>query len=462
MLRYSKFLALPVYDGLCHASHLYSESDINFVINGSPSKICRLRRVQLPLLSSQTGKPFPAKCAGDLFQQIGAELLTGTIYLDNVTAGILANVIASESLECQVEVFRTSLISKGLITMIENELPQRKVTRQDLIKWVTREFEPRIPRTPKQSKLAVVGMSCRLPGGANDLELFWKLMEEGRDVHTEVPPDRFDLATHYDPTGKTENATQTPFGNFIDKPGLFDAGFFNMSPREAEQTDPMHRLALITAYEALEMSGYAPNRTPSTNLGRIGTYYGQASDDWRELNASQNISTYAVPGGERAFANGRINYFFKFRGPSFNIDTACSSSAAALNAACSALWSGDVDTALAGGLNVITDPDNYAGLGNGHFLSKTGQCKVWDKDADGYCRADGVASIIVKRLEDAEADNDNILATIVSAATNHSAEAVSIVGASKILLSPFVLFHALHNHDLMTSCWTITMKLACG
>ena len=87
---------------------------------------------------------------------------------------------------------------------------------------------------------------------------------------------------------------------------------------------------------------------------------------------------------------------------------------------------GLVDTAVAGGLNVITDPDNYAGLGNGHFLSKTGQCKVWDKDADGYCRADGVASIIIKRLEDAVADNDNIIATILSGATNHSAEAVSI------------------------------------
>lgn len=188
----------------------------------------------------------------------------------------------------------------------------------------------------------------------------------------------------------------------------------------------MHRLALVTAYEALEMAGYVPNRTSSTKLGRIGTFYGQASDDWRELNASQNIGTYAVPGGERAFANGRINYFFKFGGPSFNIDTACSSGLAAVHAACSALWNGDADTVLAGGLNIITDPDNYAGLGNGHFLSKTGQCKVWDKDADGYCRADGVGSVVIKKLEDAEADNDNILAVVLSANTNHSADALSI------------------------------------
>ena len=188
----------------------------------------------------------------------------------------------------------------------------------------------------------------------------------------------------------------------------------------------MQRLALVTAYEAMEMAGLVPGRTASSRPQRIGTYYGQASDDWRELNASQNISTYAVPGGERAFANGRINYFFKFSGPSFNIDTACSSGLAAVNAACSALWAGEADTVVTGGLNVITDPDNYAGLCNAHFLSKTGQCNVWDKDANGYCRADGVGSVVIKRLEDAEADNDNILATVLSAATNHSAEAISI------------------------------------
>jgi iterative type I PKS product template protein len=199
-----------------------------------------------------------------------------------------------------------------------------------------------------------------------------------------------------------------------------------LSNCQAEQTDPMQRLAITTAYEAMEMAGLVPGRTPSTRRERIGSFYGQASDDWRELNASQNIGTYAVPGGVRGFTTGRINYFFKFAGPCMCIDTACSSSMAATHAACMALWAGEVDVALAGGVNIITDPDNYAGLGNAHFLSKTGQCKVWDKDADGYCRAEGIGSIVIKRLEDAEADNDNILAVVLSAATNHSADAISI------------------------------------
>ncbi len=174
------------------------------------------------------------------------------------------------------------------------------------------------------------------------------------------------------------------------------------------------------------MAGYVPNRTPSSHLSRVGTYYGQASDDWRELNASQNIGTYIVTGGVRAFGNGRINYFFNFTGPSMNVDTACSSGLAAVQSACSALWAGEADTVVAGGLNIITDPDNYCGLSLAHFLSKTGQCKVWDKTADGYCRSDGIGSVVIKRLEDAEADNDNIIATILAGATNHSAEAISI------------------------------------
>lgn len=122
-------------------------------------------------------------------------------------------------------------------------------------------------------------MSCRLPGGANDPELFWKLVAEGRDTHTTIPLDRFDLNTHFDPTGQVENSTQTPYMNFMENPGLFDAGFFNMSPREALETDPMHRLALVTAYEALEMAGYVPDRTRVSSSVRVGSYYGQASDD---------------------------------------------------------------------------------------------------------------------------------------------------------------------------------------
>ena len=199
-----------------------------------------------------------------------------------------------------------------------------------------------------------------------------------------------------------------------------------MSPREAAQTDPMQRLLLMTAYEALEMSGYRFDRTLATHHSKIGTYFGQSSDDWREVNASQDIDIFHITGGIRAFGPGRINYHFGWEGPSFSLDTACSGSSAAIHLACSALISRECDTALAGGANIMTASDMFAGLSRGGFLSPTGSCKTWDENADGYCRADGVGTVVLKRLDDAIADRDNIQAVIKGIATNHSANATSI------------------------------------
>ena len=144
------------------------------------------------------------------------------------------------------------------------------------------------------------------------------------------------------------------------------------------------------------------------------------------MNSAQNIDTYFIPGGNRVFIPGRLNYFFKFSGPSYSVDTACSSSLAAIHIACNSLWKGDVDTAIAGGTNVLTNLDFTAGLDRGHFLSRTGNCKTFDDSADGYCRGEGVGTVILKRLEDALADNDPIQGLILGAYTNHSAEAESI------------------------------------
>jgi iron transport multicopper oxidase len=125
-------------------------------------------------------------------------------------------------------------------------------------------------------------------------------------------------------------------------------------------------------------------------------------------------------------SQGRINYHFKFGGPSYSIDTACSSGLAAIQLACSSLWSRECDTAVAGGLSILTSPDLYSGLSRGHFLSKSGPCKTFDNDADGYCRADGIGTVVIKRLNDAQLDRDNVLAVILGAATNHSTDSISI------------------------------------
>jgi naphtho-gamma-pyrone polyketide synthase len=235
------------------------------------------------------------------------------------------------------------------------------------------EAEPSSANTGKfsQSSIAVIGYSGRFPESASNEE-FWELLMAGRDVHREIPEDRFDWKAHYDPTGKKKNTSRIKYGCFIKEPGLFDARFFNMSPRETESCDPAQRLAITSAYEAIEMAGLVPNTSPSTQTDRIGVFYGVTSDDWREVNSGQNIDTYFIPGGNRAFIPGRISYYFRFCGPSLSIDTACSSSFAAIQTACGYLWRGECDTALAGGANVLTNPDNFAGLDRGHFLSTTG------------------------------------------------------------------------------------------
>ncbi|KAL9094354.1 MAG: hypothetical protein Q9165_003495 [Trypethelium subeluteriae] len=427
--RGSKFIALPVYGGLCHAPHIYGPQDMQNIVHGSTLNAISAKSCPAaPVYSTSTGLPYPVKNAVELLECVISELLTQAICWDHVIVGVVDRAKSTVTSEAVLYCFGNSMPLNDLSAALKSSMPHLEVSVSNLVPWIS-QVAPRdtTPRSAAQSKLAIIGMSCRLPGGATNTEKFWELLEQGLDVSRPIPADRFEIATHYDPTGKQLNKSMTQYGCFIDEPGLFDAPFFNMSPREVQVVDPQMRLALVTAYEALERAGYVGNRTAASQLQRIGTYYGQAADDYREVNQGQEVSTYYIPGGCRAFGPGRINYFFKFAGPSYSIDTACSSGLAAIEVACQALWNGEVDTAVAGGVNVLTNPDGFAGLCNGHFLTKGhNACKTWDATADGYCRADGIGSIVMKRLEDAEADNDNILGVVLGAGTNHSAEAVSI------------------------------------
>jgi asperthecin polyketide synthase len=211
---------------------LYNEDSINTVINSAESLIPNSRPVRLSLHSSNTGQPFLATTAHELFQAIGTELLTGAIYLDSITDDILERIGNFSQSQCRIETFRTSIVFRSILAAVKAQFPSLEIKLVDLIPWSLRDYGTLQPRSFAHSKLAIVGMACRMPGGGNNTELFWEILEQGRDVHTTVPADRFDLRTHYDPTGKTDNAATTPYGNFVDSPGLFDAGFFNMSPKE--------------------------------------------------------------------------------------------------------------------------------------------------------------------------------------------------------------------------------------
>nr|BAD22832.1 polyketide synthase [Bipolaris oryzae] len=438
---------IPVYAPY-HASHLYAQADIDRILDKDAIRHLQQFRPVALVHSAATGKCQTATNTLELVRTALQEMLIEPVRWDSLLSEVVSQVTSASNAQSSVSAFGVTSITNSLASALRNG-GQSAITVRDQSAWVPTEHDSR-GRT-QNDKIAIVGMSGRFPGAANP-EALWDLLERGLDVHREVPADRFDAKAHCDPSGKGKNKSHTPYGCFIDEPGLFDPRFFNMSPREAAQTDPMGRLALTTAYEALEMSGYVPNRTPSTKLERIGTFYGQTSDDWREINAAENIDTYFITGGVRAFAPGRINYYFRFSGPSYSVDTACSSSLAAIQLACTSLWAGDCDTACAGGLNVLTNPDIFSGLSKGQFLSKTGSCKTYDNDADGYCRGDGCGSVVLKRYEDAIADKDNILGCILGAATNHSAEAVSIThphaGAQEYLYNKVLSNAGVDAHEI--------------
>lgn len=413
--------AIPIY-GPYHAPHLYSQNDVDELVGSISSQSDLSSASRISLLSSAG-----TKVDGDDF---GSRLKSavGQILLHPIDWNAVLEVLRASLQGADLKAFNIAAIGTRADQLIYNALKQTDL--RSLLPATTTTATSQLSQgTPLSShakpKLAIIGMSGRFPG-AKDNEAFWDLLHQGLDMAKEVPPLHWDAKTHVDPTATRKNTSATPFGCWLDDPAGFDARFFNISPREAPQIDPAQRLALMTAYEAIEQAGIVPDATPSTRRDRVGVFYGVTSNDWMETNSAQSIDTYFIPGGNRAFIPGRINYCFKFSGPSYAVDTACSSSLAGIHLACNALWRGDIDTAIAGGTNVLTNPDFTAGLDRGHFLSRTGNCKTFDDSADGYCRGEGIGTIILKRYEDAVADKDPILATILDAATNHSAESESI------------------------------------
>lgn len=409
-------------DAPYHAPHLYSPGDVDEIVESLIPHHAYAHPNQIPVFSS-TG----STVEGGNFET----------FLKDAVGQILLRPIRWSGVLEELQICLEKLAPKKFnVTPIGTKAEQliytalRQTSLRELLSPTPAQSKSSISEDVShashgKSKLAIIGMSGRFPG-AKDNEAFWDLLYQGLDVHKPVPALHWDAKTHVDTTETRKNTSATPYGCWLDDPAVFDARFFNISPREAPQVDPAQRLALMTAYEAIEQAGIVPDATPSTRRDRVGVFYGVTSNDWMETNSAQNIDAYFIPGGNRAFIPGRINYCFKFSGPSFAVDTACSSSLAGIHLACNSLWRGDIDTAIAGGTNVLTNPDFTAGLDRGHFLSRTGNCKTFDDSADGYCRGEGIGTVIMKRLDDAIADNDPILGVILSAYTNHSAESESI------------------------------------
>lgn len=274
-------------------------------------------------------------------------------------------------------------------------------------------------RAERSEPLAIVGIGCRLPGGANGPDTLWKHLLAGDDLTSEVPRERWNAESFHDPDPEAPGKTVTKRGGFVEGIEEFDPGFFGLAPREAPHVDPQQRLLLATAWEALEHAGISPTSLRGTSTG---VFVGISTAEYRShlLENLPRVGIVAAHGTGTAAsaAPGRLSYSLGLQGPSLAIDTACSSSLVATHLACQSLRRGESDCAIVGGVNALMHPLSGVVFSQARMLSPDGRCKAFSAGADGYGRAEGCAVIVLKRLGDARRDGDRILAEIVGSAVN--------------------------------------------
>jgi acyl transferase domain-containing protein/NADPH:quinone reductase-like Zn-dependent oxidoreductase/NAD(P)-dependent dehydrogenase (short-subunit alcohol dehydrogenase family) len=271
----------------------------------------------------------------------------------------------------------------------------------------------------RSEPIAIVGIGCRFPGGADTPDEFWKLLHAGVDAVTEVPKDRWDIDRYFDPNPDAIGKTYTRWGAFVEDVDKFDAEFFGISPREAVSMDPQQRLLMEVTWEALEHAGIAP----STLAGSAtAVYVGISTHDYglelAEAVGMRNGDAYTASGTSHSIASGRLSYFLGLHGPNAAIDTACSSSLVAMHWAMQSLRLGEASLALAGGVNLMLTVDGSAATSRARMMSFDGHCKTFDASADGYVRGEGCGMVVLKRLSDAQRDGDRIFGLIRGSALN--------------------------------------------
>lgn len=271
-----------------------------------------------------------------------------------------------------------------------------------------------------EEKIAIVGMSCRFPNGGNSLDEFWNVLVQGIDGITVVPSSRWDWKKYYDEnkdvSGKMYN---NKFGFLSEPVNEFDARFFNISPKEANALDPQQRMLLELTWEAFENGAMDISKYAGTNTG---VYIGMSTNEYALSHLYSGdlsrIDAYSLTGMCYSTACGRVSYVFGFEGPCLAIDTACSSSLSSLHVACNALKLHESDMAVVAGTNLMASPAANIGFSKLQATSPEGHSKSFDASADGYARSEGGGVILVKRLSDAERDNDIIWGVIDGSCIN--------------------------------------------
>jgi acyl transferase domain-containing protein/dienelactone hydrolase/acyl carrier protein len=271
---------------------------------------------------------------------------------------------------------------------------------------------------PDGRDVAIVGIGCRLPGGISSSASFWQFLRDRREAIAPIPASRYDVEALYRPEPQTPGAVIQREGGYLDDVAGFDAVFFDISPREAAYIDPQQRLALEVAWEAFEDAGLPRGRLTGS---RTGVFVGQWSSDYedRMYQSIPGLKFHATTGGGRYSTAGRVSFAFDLLGPAMVIDTACSSSQVAIHLACQSLYTGEVELALAGGVNLILGPQISIAYSFAGMLSPDARCRFADAAANGFVRSEGVALLVLKRLPDALRDGDRIYAVIAGSVVNN-------------------------------------------
>ena len=280
----------------------------------------------------------------------------------------------------------------------------------------------------RSDPIAVIGVGCRVPGGATTADEMWRLLRAGARSVGDVPADRWDARDWYDPDPAAPGKSLAKEGSFLDRIDMFDAGYFGILPREADRMDPQQRLALEVAAEAIDDAGL-PH--PRLRGSRTSVYIASYHNDYAQLQYSDPdaIDARTLTGTLHSVVPNRLSYLLDLRGPSVSIDSACSSSLVAIHLGCQSLRSGETDLAIAGGVSLMMTPELTVAMSKVGFMAPDGRCKTFDALADGFGRGEGCGIVVLKRLSDAIADDDRIHGVIRGSAVNQD-------GRSTLLAAP--------------------------
>ncbi|PEW08370.1 SDR family NAD(P)-dependent oxidoreductase, partial [Bacillus cereus] len=365
--------------------------------------------------------------AGELEKTFG--FISPTIFFEYQDINALARYLVKQYQEKLIELFHLNNNETDKVevdqkpSVIKSSEESIFITKQNPVNITRVDLNETALQDSKNVDIAIIGLSGRYPHSKNINE-FWENLKAGKDCVDEIPKDRWDYTSYYDEDKFKFGKINSKWGGFIDDFDKFDPLFFNISPQEAEYMDPQERLFLESVYETIEDAGYTRDKLSKyKNLdleGNIGVFVGVTFSDYQlyGIQSQMKDRPVAVSGITSSIAN-RVSYFCNFHGPSMSIDSMCSSSLTALHVACDSIKQGGCKLAVVGGVNLSLHPNKYLFLSQYNFLSSKGRCESFGNAGDGYVPGEGVGSILLKPLAQAEADGDQIYGIIKSTAINH-------------------------------------------